>query len=169
MVKKLQDARRSPIRRQGDPSLGGSRLRRKRGKPCAGRDQYGDAFGCRADARHYLATAVIASVAAALALALTLLAEGKPFAEALREASIGRVRPKIMTAATAILGLLPLLVLRLHGTEIERPLVVVMIGGLVTSTLFTLLALPTFYMLVHQLQERLARCRADHALPLAHR
>ena len=51
-----------------------------------------------------------------------------------------------MTAATAILGLLPLLVLRLHGTEIERPLAIVMIGGLVTSTLFTLLALPAFLM-----------------------
>jgi cobalt-zinc-cadmium resistance protein CzcA len=83
-----------------------------------------------------------------------LLDEGKPFAEALREASIGRVRPKLMTAATAILGLLPLLLLRLHGTEIERPLAIVMIGGLLTSTLFTLLALPTFYLLVHQLQQR---------------
>ncbi len=58
-----------------------------------------------------------------------------------------------MTAATAILGLLPLLVLRLHGTEIERPLAVVMIGGLVTSTVFTLLALPTFYLTVHRLQK----------------
>ena len=64
------------------------------------------------------------------------------------------MRPKIMTAATAILGLLPLLVLRLHGTEIERPLAVVMVGGLVTSTLFTLLALPTFYLFVHDLQQR---------------
>ena len=83
-----------------------------------------------------------------------LLAEGRPFAEALREASIGRVRPKLMTAATAILGLLPLLVLRLHGTEIERPLAIVMIGGLVTSTLFTLLALPTFYALAHSFATR---------------
>jgi len=86
-----------------------------------------------------------------------LISEGKPFEQALREASIGRVRPKIMTAATAILGLLPLLVLRLHGTEIERPLAVVMVGGLVTSTLFTLLALPTFYLFVHHLQQRWAR------------
>jgi cobalt-zinc-cadmium resistance protein CzcA len=83
-----------------------------------------------------------------------LLAEGRPFPVALREASIGRVRPKLMTAATAIFGLLPLLALRLHGTEIERPLAIVMIGGLVTSTLFTLLALPTFYLLVHQLLPR---------------
>lgn len=88
-----------------------------------------------------------------------LLAEGRPFPAALREASLGRVRPKIMTAATAILGLLPLLVLRLHGTEIERPLAIVMIGGLITSTLFTLLALPTFYELVHRIQERMAARR----------
>jgi cobalt-zinc-cadmium resistance protein CzcA len=83
-----------------------------------------------------------------------LLSEGRSFTDALREACIGRVRPKIMTAATAILGLLPLLVLRLHGTEIERPLAVVMVGGLVTSTLFTLLALPTFYQLIHNLGVR---------------
>jgi len=82
-----------------------------------------------------------------------LLASGVPFDRALSEACIGRVRPKLMTAATAILGLLPMLVLRLHGTEIERPLAIVMIGGLVTSTLFTLLALPTFYALVHQWRE----------------
>jgi cobalt-zinc-cadmium resistance protein CzcA len=84
-----------------------------------------------------------------------LMKEGRTFEVALREASLGRVRPKIMTAATAILGLLPLLVLRLHGTEIERPLAIVMIGGLITSTLFTLLALPTFYELVHRIQSRL--------------
>jgi cobalt-zinc-cadmium resistance protein CzcA len=77
-----------------------------------------------------------------------LVRSGVPFERALREACIGRVRPKLMTAGTAILGLLPLLVLQLHGTEIERPLAIVMIGGLVTSTLFTLLALPSFYSLV---------------------
>lgn len=79
-----------------------------------------------------------------------LLAEGVSFEQALRTASIGRLRPKLMTAGTAILGLLPLLVLPLHGVELERPLAVVMVGGLVTSTLFTLVALPSFYMLVHR-------------------
>jgi cobalt-zinc-cadmium resistance protein CzcA len=78
-----------------------------------------------------------------------LLADGHSLREAVREASIGRVRPKLMTAGTATLGLLPLLVLRLHGTEIERPLAIVMIGGLLTSTVFTLLVLPTFYLQVH--------------------
>jgi cobalt-zinc-cadmium resistance protein CzcA len=90
-----------------------------------------------------------------------LLARGLPFPEALREASLGRVRPKLMTAGTAILGLLPLLVLPLHGTEIERPLAVVMVGGLVTSTLFTLLVLPTFYSFVHGVKERLEKQRAS--------
>jgi cobalt-zinc-cadmium resistance protein CzcA len=86
-----------------------------------------------------------------------LLVQGRSLSEAVREASVGRVRPKLMTAGTAMLGLLPLLVLRLHGTEIERPLAVVMIGGLVTSTLFTLLVLPAFYLQVHGWLERRAR------------
>lgn len=83
-----------------------------------------------------------------------LLGEGRTLHDAVREASIGRVRPKLMTAATATLGLLPLLLLRLHGTEIERPLAIVMIGGLVTSTVFTLFVLPTFYMRVHRWTHR---------------
>jgi len=83
-----------------------------------------------------------------------LLAEGRSLHDAVREASIGRVRPKLMTAATATLGLMPLLVLRLHGTEIERPLAIVMIGGLITSTAFTLFVLPTFYMRVHRWMHR---------------
>lgn len=86
-----------------------------------------------------------------------LVAGGQPFDEALVEACVGRVRPKLMTASTAILGLAPLLVLRLHGTELERPLAIVMVGGLLTSTAFTLLALPTFYTLVHRLQQRVGR------------
>jgi cobalt-zinc-cadmium resistance protein CzcA len=85
-----------------------------------------------------------------------LVAEGRTLPEAVREASIGRVRPKLMTAGTATLGLLPLLVLRLHGTEIERPLAVVMIGGLMTSTVFTLLVLPTFYLQVLGWRQRRA-------------
>lgn len=73
-----------------------------------------------------------------------LEAVGLGYDEAVREASLGRVRPKLMTAGTAMLGLLPLVVLHLRGVELERPLAIVMIGGLVTSTLFTLVVLPTF-------------------------
>jgi cobalt-zinc-cadmium resistance protein CzcA len=73
-----------------------------------------------------------------------LLARGEPFGVALREASVGRVRPKLMTAGAAILGLLPML-FGFGGSELERPLAIVMVGGLLTSTLFTLLVLPSVY------------------------
>lgn len=93
------------------------------------------------------------------------LAEGGlPLDEAVREASIGRVRPKLLTAATATLGLLPLLVLRLHGTEIERPLAIVMIGGLVTSTMFTLFVLPVFYLHVERWRRRRDAARVEAGL-----
>lgn len=86
-----------------------------------------------------------------------LIQEGLSFDDALQQASIGRVRPKLMTASCAMLGLLPLVLLPGQGGELERPLAIVMIGGLVTSTLFTLLALPTFYSLIHSLQARWRR------------
>jgi cobalt-zinc-cadmium resistance protein CzcA len=70
------------------------------------------------------------------------LAEGLDVRAAVREASLGRVRPKLMTAGAAIFGLVPMFAFDLHGTEIERPLAVVMVGGLLTSTAFTLLVLP---------------------------
>jgi Cu/Ag efflux pump CusA len=52
-------------------------------------------------------------------------------------------------ARHAIVGLLPLLVVRLHGTGIERPPAIAMIGGLVTSTVFALPAVPTLDQRVH--------------------
>jgi cobalt-zinc-cadmium resistance protein CzcA len=67
--------------------------------------------------------------------------------DAVSEAAVGRVRPKLMTAGAAILGLLPML-FGFGGSELERPLAIVVIGGLVTSTLFTLLVLPALYLVV---------------------
>jgi len=86
-----------------------------------------------------------------------LLAQGATFGRAIREASVSRVRPKLMTAATAILGLLPLVVFDFRGSELEKPLAVVMIGGLLTSTLFVLLALPVFCEWMHAVERRLRR------------
>lgn len=87
-----------------------------------------------------------------IAQAKELRRRGLGFEAALREASLGRVRPKLMTAGAAILGLLPML-LGFGGSELERPLAVVMVGGLVSSTLFTLLALPSFYAWVARPRE----------------
>lgn len=73
-----------------------------------------------------------------------LCLDGLPFIDSVREASLGRVRPKLMTAGSAILGLSPML-FGIGGSELERPLAIVMVGGLVTSTLYTLIALPSVY------------------------
>lgn len=74
------------------------------------------------------------------------VAEGHSKEQAIRLASVQRLRPKLMTAMCASLGLLPILLSRGVGAEIEKPLAIVMLGGLVTSTLFTLLVLPAVYL-----------------------
>jgi heavy metal efflux system protein len=70
---------------------------------------------------------------------------GKPLREAVVEGSISRVRPVMMTSLMAALGLLPAALSTGVGAETARPFAVVIIGGLVTSTLLTLLLLPILY------------------------
>ncbi len=70
---------------------------------------------------------------------------GAPVNEASVDAACLRVRPVLMTAATTALGLLPLLFSTGTGSEVQRPLATVVIGGLVTSTLLTLLVMPAAY------------------------
>ncbi len=74
-----------------------------------------------------------------------LLAEGLPLREAIVEGAVRRLRPVAMTASIAAFGLLPLLFARGPGTEIQRPLAIVVIGGLVSATALTLLLLPLLY------------------------
>lgn len=74
------------------------------------------------------------------------IAQGQSKDQAIRLASVQRLRPKLMTAACTALGLLPILLSRGVGAEIEKPLATVMVGGLVSSTLFTLLVLPSVYL-----------------------
>ncbi|MEQ8496944.1 MAG: CusA/CzcA family heavy metal efflux RND transporter, partial [Gammaproteobacteria bacterium] len=74
-----------------------------------------------------------------------LLATGMPLAEAVREGAERRLRPVLMTAAIAAFGLVPMLFASGPGSEIQRPLAIVVIGGLVTSTLLTLLLLPVLF------------------------
>ncbi len=86
-------------------------------------------------------------------------AQGLPKEEAVRKASIGRLRPKLMTALCAALGVVPILASSGVGAEIEKPLAIVLVGGLVTSTLFTLLVLPTVYVLVERIRESMPKNR----------
>jgi cobalt-zinc-cadmium resistance protein CzcA len=71
--------------------------------------------------------------------------EGQPLEEAVLHGCELRLRPVLMTALVAMLGLIPLLFATGPGSEIQRPLATVVIGGLITSTLLTLVVLPTLY------------------------
>lgn len=71
--------------------------------------------------------------------------DGVPIDQALREGCAQRFRPVMMTATVALLGLVPFLFATGPGSEVQRPLAVVVIGGLITSTLLTLVVLPVLY------------------------
>lgn len=76
--------------------------------------------------------------------------EGLAVGEAVQQGAMLRLRPVLMTAATTTLGLLPLLVATGPGSEVQRPLAVAVVGGLVTSTALTLLVLPVLYGWMHR-------------------
>ena len=71
--------------------------------------------------------------------------DGMRVPEAVREGCVQRFRPVMMTATVALLGLVPFLFANGPGAEVQRPLAVVVIGGLISSTLLTLVVVPTLY------------------------
>jgi cobalt-zinc-cadmium resistance protein CzcA len=71
--------------------------------------------------------------------------DGLAVAQAVREGCVQRFRPVMMTATVALLGLVPFLFASGPGSEVQKPLAVVVIGGLITSTLLTLVVLPALY------------------------
>jgi len=79
-----------------------------------------------------------------------LRAEGKPLEEAIREGALTRLRPVLMTALVASLGFIPMAFNVGAGAEVQRPLATVVIGGIISSTLLTLLVLPALYRLIHR-------------------
>src|SRR5690606_4429171 len=74
-----------------------------------------------------------------------LLREGIPIDEASIEGAKLRLHPLLITALTTMLGLMPLLIATGTGSEVQRPLATVVIGGLFTSTILTLIVLPALY------------------------
>jgi cobalt-zinc-cadmium resistance protein CzcA len=74
-----------------------------------------------------------------------LHSEGLPLAQVIREGAKRRFRPVMMTAAITAFGLIPLLFASGPGSEIQRPLAIVVIGGLITATALTLIILPMLY------------------------
>ncbi|MFZ4110302.1 MAG: efflux RND transporter permease subunit, partial [Polymorphobacter sp.] len=74
-----------------------------------------------------------------------LRARGLPMEQAVRQGAARRLRPVLMTATITAFGLVPLLFATGPGSEIQQPLAIVVIGGLLTSTLLTLVLLPLLY------------------------
>ncbi|MCG8010830.1 MAG: efflux RND transporter permease subunit, partial [Candidatus Thiodiazotropha weberae] len=74
-----------------------------------------------------------------------LVRQGLPIEEACKQGASQRLRPVLMTAITTALGLIPLLLASSTGSEVQRPLAAVVIGGLLTSTILTLLVAPAMY------------------------
>jgi cobalt-zinc-cadmium resistance protein CzcA len=78
-----------------------------------------------------------------------LLHEGAALEEAIVTGALTRLRPVLMTALVASLGFVPMAFNAGVGSEVQRPLATVVIGGIVSSTLLTLLVLPALYRLAH--------------------
>ncbi|KKI20955.1 efflux RND transporter permease subunit [Sphingomonas sp. Ag1] len=85
-----------------------------------------------------------------------LRADGMPMAQAVRTGAERRLRPVMMTASITGFGLVPLLFATGPGSEIQRPLAIVVIGGLVTSTLLTLVLLPILFERFGERQQELS-------------
>lgn len=73
--------------------------------------------------------------------------EGRPMLDAVREGALTRLRPVLMTALVASLGFVPMATAVGAGAEVQRPLATVVIGGIVSATVLTLLVLPALYVL----------------------
>lgn len=94
--------------------------------------------------------------------------QGRPLEQAVREGGMTRLRPVLMTAMVASLGFIPMALSSGAGGEVQRPLATVVIGGLVTSTLLTLLVLPLLYLLFERKADgRAASAGDDESLDLA--
>jgi len=74
-----------------------------------------------------------------------LMAQGMPLRDAVREGALRRLRPVLMTALVAGLGFVPMAFNTGIGSEVQRPLATVVVGGIVTATLLTLVVLPALY------------------------
>ncbi|EIW16572.1 acriflavin resistance protein, partial [Pelosinus fermentans B4] len=82
------------------------------------------------------------------------LRDHRSLEEAITEGAFTRLRPVMITALVASLGLFPLIFATGTGAEVQRPMATVVVGGLVTSTILTLIVLPCIYLVWNQWRER---------------
>jgi len=79
---------------------------------------------------------------------------GMGLRDAVVQGSLTRLRPKLMTALVASFGFIPMAIATGPGAEVQRPLATVVIGGIITSTILTLVLLPTLYEWLEKDPER---------------
>ena len=96
-----------------------------------------------------------------IAFIKSLREQGSPLDRAVVEGALGRLRPVLMTALVASLGFVPMALNVGAGSEVQRPLATVVIGGIVSSTLLTLLVLPVLYRWMHRNDD--ASAQSNHA------
>jgi heavy metal efflux system protein len=96
-----------------------------------------------------------------------LRSEGKLVAEAVREGATQRLRPVLMTALVAALGFIPMALNTGLGAEVQKPLATVVIGGIVSATILTLLVLPALYIWLEKDPNQNDGIEADGALSTA--
>jgi cobalt-zinc-cadmium resistance protein CzcA len=94
----------------------------------------------------------------------TKLADGLDIESAIREGAMFRLRPILMVALVAALGFLPMALNTGTGAEVQRPLATVVIGGIISSTLLTLLVLPGLYRMAYRRGVTHAPSIAEQAL-----
>jgi cobalt-zinc-cadmium resistance protein CzcA len=80
--------------------------------------------------------------------------EGIPLGEAVVRGALERLRPVLMTATVATLGLVPAALARGIGSDVQRPLATVVVGGLVSATMLTLVVLPALYYVERRFVQR---------------
>ncbi|WP_233896944.1 CusA/CzcA family heavy metal efflux RND transporter [Pseudomonas sivasensis] len=88
-----------------------------------------------------------------IAFIRNLREEGRSLSVAINEGALTRLRPVLMTALVASLGFIPMALATGTGAEVQRPLATVVIGGIISSTLLTLLVLPALYQWAHRREE----------------
>ncbi|QLG91293.1 CusA/CzcA family heavy metal efflux RND transporter [Pseudomonas yamanorum] len=88
-----------------------------------------------------------------IAFIRNLREEGRTLSVAINEGALTRLRPVLMTALVASLGFIPMALATGTGAEVQRPLATVVIGGIISSTILTLLVLPALYYWVHRRDE----------------
>src|SRR5262249_29172386 len=95
------------------------------------------------------------------------LERGAPLTEAITEGMMEKVRPVVMTGLVPAIGFIPMAVAHGTGAEVQKPLAMVVIGGLLTATALTLVVLPAIARLVFRAAERLGPAPRTEPSPVA--